>query len=150
MSSKPKYVIYVPPYEWGLVEPLSAISEYIKRKLGERVYKVSDYHIARMFPVLEEFMQGRETKASAIVRILRIFARHYGFESEEEKERVNVAVAKLIDRIATIKVREPVKVFKLVRSLRELLIGLVRDLIVLPISVYEKQSEKTERSEKEG
>jgi len=150
MSSKPKYVIYVSPYEWGLVESLNTISQYIKSKLGEEIYKVSDHHIARMFPVLEDFVQGREIKANAIARILRIFARHYGFESEEEKERINIAVAKLVDRIDAVKAREPVKVFRLVRSLRELLIGLVRGLVVLSISVYEKRSEKTESSEKEG
>ena len=142
MSSKPKYTIYISPSEWSLVEPLNTISQYIKSKLGERLYKVSDHHIARMFPVLEDFVQGRETKVNTIARILRIFTRHYGFESEEEKERINIALARLVDRIAAVKAREPVKVFRLVRSLRELLIGLVRGLIVLPISVYEKQSEK--------
>jgi len=142
MSSKPKYVIYVPPSEWSLVESLNTIVQYIRSKLEAELRNVSDHQIARMFPVLEDFVQGREMKANTIARILRIFARHYGFESDEEKERINIAVAKLVDRIAAIKAREPVKVFRLVRSLRELLIGLVRGLIVLPISVYEKQLEK--------
>jgi len=149
MSSKPKYVIYVSPYEWGLVEPLKTIADYIKSRLRESSESVTDHHIARMFPVLEDFVQGRETKAGAVAKIMRIFARHYGFRSDEEVERINVAVARLVDKLAVMKSREPVKVYRLVRSLRDLLVGFVREYIVLPMSVYEKQLEKAER-EKEG
>jgi len=71
-----------------------------------------------------------------------IFERHFGFTSDEEKEEVDEAVARLVDRLSIMKDEEPVKVFKLVRSLRVLLIGFVRGRLSLPIAVYEKQSEK--------
>lgn len=143
MSSKQtKYVVYVSPREWGIVEPLKTISDYIRSKLKEKLGEVSDHQIARMFPVLEDFIQGRELKTTAIARIMGIFERHFGFTSDEEKEEVDEAVARLVDRLSIMKDEEPVKVFKLVRSLRVLLIGFVRGRLSLPIAVYEKQSEK--------
>jgi len=141
MSSKQtKYIIYVSPYEWNIIEPIKTISEYIKNRLKDRIREVSDHHIARMFPILEDFIQGRELKTTAEAKIMYAYERHFGFTNEEEKEKVNIALARLIDRLAMLKAKEPVRVYKLVRSLRTLLIGFVRGKIMLPIRVYEKQS----------
>jgi len=137
-----KYVIYVSPYEWGLVEPVKTISEYIRDKLKKDLSEVSDHQIARMFPVLEDLVQGREMKATAIARIMELFERHFGFADSDERERVEEAVGRLVDRLLAMRAREPLKVFKLVRSLRSLLIGFVRGRILHPVAVYEKQSEK--------
>jgi len=64
-SKQTKYVVYVSPREWGIVEPLKTISDYIRSKLKEKLGEVSDHQIARMFPVLEDFIQGRELKTTA-------------------------------------------------------------------------------------
>ena len=137
-----KYVIYVSPYEWGLVEPVKTISEYIRDKLKKDLSEVSDHQIARMFPVLEDLVQGREMKSTAIARIMELFERHFGFADSKERERVEEAVGRLVDRLLAMRAREPLKVFKLVRSLRSLLIGFVRGRVLHPVAVYEKQSEK--------
>ena len=141
-SRQPRYVIYVSPYEWGIVEPIKTVADYMRKRLGDRIGEVSDHHIARIFPIIEEFVQGSKMKVGAMAEILRDLERHFGFSNDEEREEVNIAIARLLDRIEIMKRREPVRVFKLVRNLRTLLIGLVRGRITLPIRPYEKQSEK--------
>jgi len=142
MSLKqPRYVIYVSPYEWGLVEPIKTIADYMRKRLGNRIEEISDHHIARIFPTIEEFLRGG-LKVSTIAEILRDLERHFGFSDDEEKEKVNIAIARLLDRLEFMRRRDPVRVFKLVRNLRLLLIGFVRGRITLPVKVYEKQSEK--------
>jgi len=141
MNSKQiKYVIYVSPYEWNIIEPIKTISEYIRNKLKSRISEVSDHHIARMFPVLEDYVQGRELKLTTLAKIMSIYERHFGFSNEDERKKINIALTRLIDRLATLRSKDPVRVYKLVKSLRTLLIGFVRGRISLPISVYEKQS----------
>jgi len=143
MSSK-RYVIYVSPSEWGIVEPIKTISDYIKSSLkrrGMNLNEVSDHQITRIFPHLERFLQGHP-KTLTISDILDTFSKQFGFANEEEKNNVQTAVARLVDRLSMLKRRDPVRVYKLIRSLRTLLIGFVRGYLSLPIQVYEKQSEK--------
>jgi len=135
-----RYVIYVSPYEWGIIEPLKIVADYIRSRLGGGVVEVSDHHIARIFPVLEDFVQSIELKSTAIAKIMDVFEKHFGFTSNEERERVCEAIGRLIDKLSAIRAKEPVRVYKLVKSLRVLLIGFVRGKLAIPISVYEKQS----------
>ena len=139
-----EYVIYVSPSEWGIIEPVKTIAEYIRNSLkrrGIRVSEVSDHHITRIFRHLERFLQGHP-KTLTISDILDTFSKQFGFANEEEKNNVQTAVARLVDRLSMLKRRDPVRVYKLIRSLRTLLIGFVRGYLSLPIQVYEKQSEK--------
>jgi len=143
MSSQ---IIYVTPFEYGIIKPIKDIADYMRNRLKERVEEVSDHHIARIFPVLEDLARDEELKTTAIAKIMALLERHFGFSSEEEKNEVGKAVAALVDKVVMLRVVDPVGVFKLLRSLRLLLIGFVRGRIVLPISMLEKEKQ----SEKEG
>jgi len=143
MSSQ---TIYVTPFEYGIIKPIKDIADYMRNKLGERIKEVSDHHIARIFPVLEDLARGEELKTTAIAKIMALLERHFGFSSEEEKNEVGKAVATLVDKVAMLQVVDPIGVFKLLRSLRLLLIGFVRGRIVLAVSMLEKEKQ----SEKEG
>jgi len=147
----PARTVYVTPFEYGIVKPVWDIADYMKKRLGGRVERVSDHQIARIFPVLEDLARGEELKTTAIAKVMALLERHFGFENEEEKRKVEEAVATLVDKIVMLRSRDPIRVFKLVRSLRLLLIGFVRGRITLPISVLEKekQSEKTKRQVEE-
>jgi len=136
MSSQ---TIYVTPSEYGIVKPVKDIADYMRKRLEARVGEVSDHHIARIFPVLEDLARGEELKTTAVAKIMALLERHFGFTSEEEKNEVGKAVAMLVDKVVMLRSIDPVGVFKLLRSLRLLLIGFVRNRIVLPISVLEKE-----------
>lgn len=136
--SKPKKIIYVSPYEWGIVKPLIAISEYIKKRLKGRSREPSRYEITRIFRPLEEYLRG-ELETSVIALIMDDFARHYGFTSEEEKEKVQEAVIEVVNWLGKARQRDPIRVYKLLRNIRILLIGLVKDYITAKVSIYEKQ-----------
>ena len=111
MSSKQvKYIIYVSPYEWNIIKPLKTISDYIRSRIKNRTKEVSDHHIARMFPILEDFVQGKELKLTTIAKIMDTYEKHFGFANEKEKEMVSIPLAKLIDRLAMIRSKDPVKV----------------------------------------
>jgi len=143
MSSR---IIYVTPFEYGIIKPIKDIADYMRSRLGERVREVSDHHIARIFPVLEDLVRGEELKTTAIAKVMTLLERHFGFSSEEEKNKVGEAVATLVDKVVMLRAVDPVRVFKLLRNLRLLLIGFVRGRIVLPVSMLEKEKQ----SEKEG
>jgi len=143
MSSQ---AIYVTPFEYGIIKPIKDIADYMRRRLKGEVEEVSDHHIARIFPVLEDLARGEELKTTAIAKIMTLLERHFGFGSEEEKNEVGKAVATLVDKVVMLRAVDPVRVFKLLRSLRLLLIGFVRGRIVLPVSMLEKEKQ----SEKEG
>jgi len=133
--------IYVTPFEYGIVKPIKDIADYMRGRLGERVREVSDHHIARIFPVLEDLARGEELKTAAVAKIMTLLERHFGFRSEEEKNEVGKAVATLVDKVVMLRNMDPVGVFKLLRSLRLLLIGFVRGRIVLPVSMLEKEKQ---------
>jgi len=135
--SQIKRVIYVSPYEWGIVRPLITISEYVREKLRRRGREASRYEITRIFRPLEEYLRG-ELETSVIASIMDDFARHYGFTNNEEREGVENAVIEIIEWLDKAKRKDPIRVYKLLRNLRVLLIGLVRGYITAKISTYEK------------
>jgi len=139
-------VIYVTPREYSIVKPIEDIAKYMKKRLGERIEDISDHHIARIFPVLEDLARGEELKTTAVAKIMTLLERHFGFDSENEKNEIGKAVATLVDKVVMQRTVDPVGIFKLLRSLRLLLIGFVRGRIVLPVTILEKekQSEKEE------
>ena len=142
-SLKSTYKIIVTPFEYIVASALKTIADYITTRAKSRGIEVSDHDIARMFPVLEDYLQGREMKTTAIGRIMEIYARNFGFTNNEERERVEKAVVTIIDKISIIRAKEPTRAFKLVRSLRVLLISLVRGWVTLPIEVYEKEEKQS-------
>jgi len=137
--------IAVSPPEYRVVKPVVELAEYIKRKVGGRLGEVSDHEITKIFPFLEDLAAGKELETTAIARIMAQLERSFGFESDEERAEVEKTVVDLVETVWAHRRRDPVGVFKLLRGLRQLLIGLVRGWITMPILAREgKQSEKAE------
>lgn len=103
--------------------------------------RISRHHVARMFDPLEEFLAGRAGKPDTIARIMDLFARHYGFASEQEVNEVGKAVAELVDYVAEEKTVRPTNAFKMLRNMRVLLIGMVMGLLSgISFELLEKKS----------
>lgn len=126
-APQPKIKLYVYPSEFKYVKPLESIAIYIKNKtVGSRV---SRHHVARIFNPLEEFLSGSSGKADTVAKIMDLFARHYGFTSEQERSMVTEAVASLVDYVAVQKSVNPVGAFKTLRNMRVLLIGMATGVL---------------------
>ncbi|MEM0014075.1 MAG: hypothetical protein QXL22_03790 [Candidatus Nezhaarchaeales archaeon] len=127
------------PSEMRYVKPLETIANYIRSKTrGERV---SRHHIARIFNPLEEFLAGSGGKADTVAKIMDLFARHYGFADEQERNTVKEAAINLVDYVAMQKSINPVGAFKMLKNMRILLIGLATGLLSsVSIEPLEKKS----------
>jgi len=130
----PQY-IFVYPHEFKYISPLKRIADYIKSRDSK---EVSRHHITRLFDPLEEFLQSRR-KMTALAKVMEQFARHYGFKDEKERAEVEKAVCELLDWLAIERSKDPVGIFKTLRELRTLLIGLVYGYVKLEPIPYEKK-----------
>ncbi len=129
-----KIQVFVYPGELRYIRPLETIANYIREKSGGG--KPSRHHIARIFEPIEEFLREGK-KAIALGKVMDVFARHYGFVNEEEKENVTKSVIDLLDWLAMEKSRDPVRAFKTARNLRILLIGMVISNLSVAFTVRE-------------
>lgn len=120
--TQPRVKLYVYPSELRYVKPLETVANYVKKKTeGGRV---SRHHVARVFNPLEEFLSGSSGKADTVAKIMDLFARHYGFANEQERDAIKEAVVSLVDYVAIQKSVNPVGAFKMLRNMRILLIGM--------------------------
>lgn len=138
-QSQQKVRLYVYPSELRYVKPLETIANYVKKKTeGGRV---SRHHIARIFNPLEEFLSGSGGKADTVAKIMDLFARHYGFTNDQERDAVKEAVVSLVDYVAIQKSANPVGTFKMLRNMRVLLIGMATGLLTcISFEPLEKKS----------
>ncbi|MEM3662866.1 MAG: hypothetical protein QXI68_04690 [Sulfolobales archaeon] len=137
---QPKIRVYVYPSEMSYIRPLETIAKYIRDKTeGGRV---SRHHISRMFEPLEEFLSGVGGKSDTIASIMDLFARHYGFDSEQELVKVTEAVVSLVDYIAMQKSVNPTRTltFRILKKMRVLLIGMVTGILYVSFEPIEKKS----------
>jgi hypothetical protein len=124
--SRPKRSLIPTPSEWRVVRPIKEIADFIRERLGKRVEEVSDYRIAKFFSIIEDYVNERTMKSTALAEIVKIIDREFGLSSDEEKERMNASVIDLLDELHRRKKEEPIRTYRLVRDLRTLLIQLVR------------------------
>jgi hypothetical protein len=124
--SRPKRSLIPTPSEWRVVRPIKEIADFIRERLGKRVEEVSDYRIAKFFSIIEDYVNERTMKSTALAEIVKIIDREFGLSSDEERERMNASVIDLLDELHRRKKEEPIRTYRLVRDLRTLLIQLVR------------------------
>jgi len=124
--SRPKRSLIPTPSEWRVVRPIKEIADFIRERLGKRVEEVSDYRIAKFFSIIEDYVNERTMKSTALAEIVKIIDREFGLSSDEERERMNASVIDVLDELHRRKKEEPIRTYRLVRDLRTLLIQLVR------------------------
>jgi len=135
---QPKIRVYVYPSELNYIRPVETIAKYIRDKTeGGRV---SRHHISRMFEPLEEFLSGVGGKSDTVASIVDLFARHYGFDNEQELVEVTEAVVSLVDYIAIQKSVNPTRTFRILKNMRVLLIGMVTGILYVSFEPIEKKS----------
>ncbi len=130
--------LYVTGPEYQVLQPAMEIARYIKGRIANG-RDVSDHHISRFVPELEAFIAGRKFKAEALAEIIGVFSRHFGFETPEEKEKTNEAVANLLDRLEYMKSKNPVRAHELVKGIRTLVIVAVRGDLTLAIEPRKRE-----------
>ena len=125
-------------WEWRLIEPVIRIAKKIREKRGASE-RVSRYTVTKFISILEEYIAGTGTKTGTVVRIVETLERDFWL-TEEEKQEVAEAVARLVSEISKIMAKRPEIVPPLLRSLRYVAYGVFSG-IVSPVP-YKKDNEK--------
>jgi len=144
--TRPPKTLYVSPYEYHILGSAIEIAHYIKKRIIDKE-RVSDYHISRFVPELEAFITKRKFKAETSAEVIRVFSRHFGFENDEEKQRVNEAVINLLDRLEYMRNKDPVKAHELVKGIRTLVIEIARGRLTVAVKPREQEETERERGE---
>jgi F0F1-type ATP synthase alpha subunit len=129
--------LQVPPSEWRIIKPLLDIASFERSKIKDIEGRISKHKIAKIFKVMEDFVSGKELESTAHAEVIGILADEFGFSNNEEKEKINVAVANLLDELARIKRRDPVRAWYLVRAFRKLIVEVVLGNITVEYAMFE-------------
>lgn len=136
--------VYVSPKEWSYVSALVTLARFEYKKIKEKgvdAKSVSRHEVAKVLRPLEDFVLGKLDRVAVIARIVDILERDYGFSDEKEREEIVESVTRLVNKVASVRRREPERVFDFLNALRYALIGVFRGY------VSPKLHEKKEDSE---
>lgn len=117
--------VEVPPSEWVYVYPLKEIARYMKTHNKE----ASRHDVTRWLSIIEDYVTRDLGKAAAVARILQDFERRFGFDNVEERDQVAEMVKRVVEKVYSVKWKEPEKVSQFIKTLRNVVLGIFFDYI---------------------
>ena len=135
--------VEVPPSEWRYVYPLKEIVKYMKAHSRG----ASRHDVTRWLGIIEDYAMRNLARTATIARIMQDFERRFGFNDDDEKNKVAEMVKRIVDIVYSFKWREPEKLSQFIKTLRNIVLGMFFEYVE-PVPLPSKPSKPSKpRSE---